>query len=170
MNQIDKAKEFAINAHRSTNHLYDGKPYEIHLELVVKYADRYKDLITTDYSQVISAAWLHDTIEDCRVTYNDIKQQFGVKIAELVFALTNEKGRTRKDRANGNYYAGIRAVPDAAFVKICDRLANISYSVSTGSSMARVYKKESLAFAFYMPARNYISMFAEIEQLLTINP
>ncbi|MBR1412444.1 MAG: hypothetical protein IJ577_04880, partial [Prevotella sp.] len=63
-----------------------------------------------------------------------------------VYALTNEKGRTRAERAGEKYYQGIRETPYAPFVKLCDRLANITYSCSgvDGSNlrMKEVYKSE----------------------------
>ena len=36
---------FAVEAHQSTNHLYDGKPYSVHLALVVSYAQKYIDKV-----------------------------------------------------------------------------------------------------------------------------
>ena len=40
-----------------------------------------------------------------------------------MYALTNEKGRTRAERAGVKYYEGIRAVPYAPMVKLADRMA-----------------------------------------------
>lgn len=142
-----KAMRWAIDKHYSVNHMYDGKPYEVHLWMVVDTAKMFIHYIPEDKREVVIAAcWLHDTIEDCRVTYNDVKQEFGEEIAELVYALTNEKGRTRKDRANSKYYEGIRDTPLAGFVKICDRIANVKYSIENGSSMADRYRKEADEF------------------------
>ena len=66
---------------------------------------------------------------------------------EIVYALTNDKGRTREERAGEKYYQGIRVTPYAPFVKLCDRLANVTYSCSVdngrnGSRMREVYKGE----------------------------
>lgn len=138
---------FAIEAHQNTNHLYDGKPYSVHLAMVAMYVQKYIDIVPeSQHDNMLKAAWLHDTIEDCRLTYNDIKAVAGEEVAEIVFALTNEKGRTRKERANGIYYAGIVNVPFARFVKLCDRLANVKYSKDTHSRMLEVYKKEHSEF------------------------
>ena len=49
--------------------------------------------------------------------------------AEIVYALTNEKGRTRAERAGVKYYEGIRAVPYAPMVKLADRMANVRFSL-----------------------------------------
>ena len=65
---------------------------------------------------------------------------------EIVYALTNDKGRTRAERAGERYYQGIRQTPYAPFVKLCDRLANITYSCSgvdgDNIRMKQVYKDE----------------------------
>lgn len=135
---------FAIEAHEKTNHLYDGHPYSLHLILVASYAYTYLDCIPeTVHEKVMNACWLHDTIEDCRLTYNDIKEVAGEFVADIVYAVTNEKGKNRKQRANEDYYYGIRETPFATFVKLCDRLANIKYSKDTKSKMFDVYKKEN---------------------------
>ena len=156
---IKKAKEYAINCHSSTNHLYDGKPYEIHLQSVVLYAMKFLYLIeeNNEKHNFIAAAWCHDVIEDCRQTYNDVLKATNKDVAELVYALTNEKGKNRKERANNAYYQGIRDVKYATLLKCCDRLANLEYSISTKSNMSEVYNKEH---------KNFISNVATSEQYL----
>lgn len=141
------AKLYATNLHNGVNHYYDKYPYEYHLQMVVNEIMRFKHLIDPkDLDDVIKAGWLHDTIEDCRVTYNDIKINFGIVVAELVFSLTNEKGKTRKERANYKYYKGIRRLKYATLIKLCDRIANIKHSLQTNSKMLKVYRNENIYF------------------------
>jgi (p)ppGpp synthase/HD superfamily hydrolase len=164
-----KACSWAIRKHSETNHLYDGRSYDAHLWQVVDIAKMFIHYIPEeDRDKVLAACWLHDTIEDCRVTYNDLKQEFGYHIAEIVYALTNEKGRTRKERANDKYYEGIRDVRYAAFVKICDRIANVKYSSENKGSMLSKYKDE--ASAFYKALGNnveYLPMWSYMESFFT---
>jgi (p)ppGpp synthase/HD superfamily hydrolase len=87
--------------------------------------------------------WGHDLIEDCRVSYNDVKNKLGQEAADIVYAVSNEKGKTRAERANDKYYEGIRNTPGAVFVKLCDRIANVQYSKMTKSRMFEMYKKEN---------------------------
>lgn len=142
-----KIISFAIEAHSSTNHLYDGKPYSVHLSMVAMFAKKYIDCIPSkSQNDVLLACWLHDTIEDCRLTYNDIKKVAGETVANIVYALTNEKGKNRKERANDVYYEGIRQTRYAVYVKLCDRLANVKYSLDNNSRMYGVYQKENDAF------------------------
>jgi len=161
---------YAIEAHHNTNHLYDGKPYAVHLAMVVGYAQKYIDKIPKQFQEnVISACWLHDTIEDTRNTYNDIKNISNTTVADIVYALTNEKGKNRKERANDKYYQGILAIPFANFVKLCDRLANVKYSVDTNSKMREVYQKENDYFVKSLFDKNkeeYEDMVLELDYLL----
>lgn len=161
------ARNFAVNCHQSTNHFYDGFPYEFHLNMVVENAKKFIHLIPEeDRETVIAGCWVHDTIEDTRVTYNDVKEVLGEEIAELTFALTNEKGRTRKERSNEKYYQGIRDTKHAAFIKICDRIANVEYSKSENSSMYEKYQTEFEQFEYWLYCDEYHEMFEYLYSVL----
>lgn len=162
-----KAQRWAIEKHQETNHKYDGRPYSFHLKMVVEIAKDFLDRIDgDDQDQVLAACWLHDTIEDCRVTYNDIKKEFGIYTADIVYALTNEKGKNRKERANDKYYEGIRSTRNATFVKICDRLANMEYSAHEGSSMFGKYVEEYPEFKARLLRDDYVPMFERMEYII----
>ena len=144
---ILKAKEYAVHKHRSVNQLYSGYlPYEFHLQMAVDVANRYINGIPDNKDALISAVWLHDTIEDTRTTYDDLVKEFGINIADIVYAVTNEKGRTRAERANDKYYRHIRHTEGAAFVKLCDRIANVQWGIISGGSMLEKYRKEQFNF------------------------
>jgi (p)ppGpp synthase/HD superfamily hydrolase len=161
---------YAIKCHSETNHLYDGKPYALHLAMVVDTALTHLDTIPdVVHGEVIAACWLHDVIEDCRQTYNDVKSIAGAMVADIVYAVSNEKGKTRKERANAKYYEGIKATSWATFVKLCDRIANVRYSKETGSKMFEMYRKENDEFlAFLNPSIHYLPLVKELNELLNI--
>lgn len=164
---LTKSKEFAEYHHNGTNHKYDGKPYTYHLSMVVEVAERFIHLIPVNKRDtVLAACWCHDTIEDCRVTYNDVKSELGEEVANIVYALTNEKGKTRKERANDKYYEGIRETEFAVFVKLCDRIANIQYSYSQRSRMSDMYKKETPDFIKSIYDEKYEQLFHYLENLV----
>jgi (p)ppGpp synthase/HD superfamily hydrolase len=172
---MDKS-QWCIEQHHNTNHYYDTYlPYEFHLRMVHHVGLKFKHLLddTKDYytgepwrgprqNQVtlqgacMLATWGHDLIEDCRVSYNDVKDHLGQEVADIVYAVTNEKGKNRKERANDKYYGGIRNTPGAVFVKLCDRIANVQYSKMTGSRMFEMYKKENLEFTKALGLRGEI--------------
>lgn len=161
-----KAYNYAVKCHNETNHTYDNKPYSYHLKMVYDIALENINMIPKDAEiDVLSACWLHDTIEDTRQTYNDIKSNFNERVANLVYALTNEKGKTRKERANDKYYEGIKKTQYATFIKACDRLANIKYSKENGSSMFEKYKKENSEFVSKLHCPEYNGLFMEMYNL-----
>lgn len=143
-----KAMKLAIKSHNDTNHTYDDVPYSVHLALAAHYAEHYIMLLPEEVREnVLSAVWLHDTIEDCRLTYNDLKNVVGEEVAQLVYAVTNEKGRTRAERANDVYYKGICETSYAVYVKLCDRLANVQYAnVFNNVRMREIYRSENEHF------------------------
>ena len=159
---LTKAREYAIECHASTNHLYGNKhPYSFHLQAVVDVALSFLNLIPEeDRDDVIAACWLHDVIEDCRQTYNDVKEKTNEQVANIVYAVTNEKGKSRSERANAKYYRGIRETKYATFVKIADRIANYEFSLGgyRGDSMARKYEKEFEQFQWEMGLIQYKPM------------
>ena len=165
---ISNAKEYAILKHFETNHKYDGNPYDVHLQMVYDFACKYIHLLPNNrvISEVLAACWVHDVIEDCRETYNDVKNVLGERVADIAYALTNEKGKTRKERANDKYYEGIRNTPFADYIKICDRMANVKYSKDKGSRMIEVYRKENEEFKKQLWSLPVQEMFDELAGLL----
>lgn len=166
---IKKSAEFAENAHVSTNHQYDEYiPYKFHLLLTVKVANEFFDKIysdTKDYENIISACYCHDTCEDCRCSFNEIKKATNEVVADLVYAVSNEKGKTRNERANDKYYKGIRETENATFIKLCDRIANVEYSKLTKSRMFKRYKEEYNHFKEMLYDEKYKIMFDYLEEL-----
>ena len=167
--------QWCVDRHAETNHKYDGYlPYEFHLRMVARVCDRFIHLVERDHGlrarkDVLRAAWGHDLIEDARVSYNDVRKVLGEPPAEIIYALTNDKGRTRSERAGDRYYEGIRSTPHATFVKLCDRIANVEYSSMTGSTMLSVYRSENGRFTAALgasPDSPYGEMFDHLAGLL----
>lgn len=157
---VEVLAQAAAHCHAAVNQTYGGYlPYEFHLRLTASYAQRYLPLLQLDAADretLLAAAYFHDALEDARLTYNDLtklltrlKDEHGLLLdvtaaAEAVYALTNDKGRTRAERAGKAYYAGIRQTRFAPFLKMCDRLANLRYSTlwTPRQRMAEVYRNE----------------------------
>lgn len=155
---LDEIRHAAWTLHESVGQTYDKNlPYGHHLSMVADAAIQYGYEVVNneaDIIPVVFAAYFHDSIEDARLTYNDLVTIAGrfmtneqcITAAEIVYALTNDKGRTRKERAGEHYYAGIRETPYAPFVKLCDRLANMTYCFNgtndANNHMQKVYASE----------------------------
>ena len=156
--KIEQMRKVAHELHQSVNQTYgDNLPYGYHLDMVVEGISEYGHLVCAKEDDVLPlffSGYFHDSIEDARLTYNDVMHQArnvlteeqALMATEIVYALTNDKGRTRAERAGEKYYKGIRETPYAPFVKLCDRLANVAYSCSEEGGgnprMKEVYKGE----------------------------
>lgn len=156
--EIGQIKAAAHELHANVNQHYDKvRPYSYHLDMVADAVLRFGHLVCVEEDDVLPlffGAYFHDSIEDARQTYNDVldiaRQYMNEKQAEMateiVYALTNEKGRNRAERANERYYQGIRKTPYAPFVKMADRLANITYSFTHShpgnEHMKKVYAED----------------------------
>ena len=146
-NIVKMAMEYAFRCHGETNHLYDGKPYTVHLDDVFYVGLKFIYLVDGGSQQdVLAALWCHDVIEDTRQTYNEVLIETNKRVADLVYAVTNEKGKSRAERASDKYYAGIVGCEYGVFVKLCDRIANVEYSKRNGGGMFEKYKKENRNF------------------------
>ncbi len=76
---LDKAIVFAVKAHANSERRGKGFPYIVHpMEAVEIVAT-----ITPD-QELLAAAALHDTVEDTDVTVEEIRAEFGERIAHIV--------------------------------------------------------------------------------------
>ena len=133
----DRARSFAVIAHG--DQIYgENLLYERHLAAVVKVIRDW-----TDDAELISAAWLHDTLEDTPTRIDDLADHFSERVASLVWAVTAE-GDVRAEKMDA-IYRKIAACPDAALVKLADRVANVE-AAPAGSNHSRRYIGEREAF------------------------
>jgi GTP pyrophosphokinase len=79
---VERAYDFACKAHEGQKRK-SGEPYMIHcLAVAQMLAELRMD------AQTISAALLHDVVEDTPITLDDIEQKFGIDVARLVDGVT----------------------------------------------------------------------------------
>lgn len=123
---LDRAIIFAVKAHHDTERRGKGFPYIVHpMEAVEIVAT-----ITPD-QELLAAAALHDTIEDTDVTVEDIRREFGDRVAELVHAESDRftEGVSEEDSWHDRKQAAIdrlaAASHDAKIVAMGDKLSNM---------------------------------------------
>ena len=82
---VEKSLEYAINAHEGQQR-YSGEPFVVHpIATAVRLADMRLDTTT------IQAALLHDVIEDCGITFDELESEFSTEVAKLVDGVTKLK-------------------------------------------------------------------------------
>lgn len=156
MDPLRWAKFFASVKHSSQK--YGSLPYTHHLSAVEQVLRRF----TVTDENLLTAAWLHDVLEDTDTKAKEITELFGPAVATLVIAVTNEPGENRKVRA-ALTYPKIRAVVGATCLKLADRIAN----VENGGSQVNMYKKEYEDFkrALYTTGE-YEDMWKHLDSLM----
>lgn len=123
---LDRAIIFAVKAHHNTERRGKGFPYIVHpMEAVEIVAS-----ITPD-QELLAAAALHDTIEDTDVTVEQLRAEFGDRIADLVHAESDQftEGVSEEDSWHDRKQAAIdrlaAASHDAKIVAMGDKLSNM---------------------------------------------
>lgn len=143
------AWEFAKELHKDQVRKFINKPYfDAHVQKVNGTAKQY----TTD-EDLLCAALLHDTIEDCFKDkwegYSIIKEKFGKRVADLVLELTSDEGemKHRYDGSKRDYliYKMTHMSDDALIIKLCDRLQNISDAFTASEKFRNNYFNETSA-------------------------
>ena len=76
---LDRALKFAVDAHKGIERRGKGFPYVIHPMEVVSIV-----ATLTNDQEILAAAALHDVVEDTDYTIEDIRREFGDRVARIV--------------------------------------------------------------------------------------
>lgn len=138
INWIYERHDIGVNQQYS-----DDLPYSFHLKMVVAVGKRYLYLLPKEtWSDVILALAGHDLIEDARLTYNDVVSFFNKRVGDIIYSCTELRGHTRGERHGLEFIELLKKEKLGKFVKLCDIIANSTYSRVMGSSMFKKYQKE----------------------------
>ena len=159
---LKKAREFAVQAHGDQK--YGERPYSYHLDAVVE--------LLAAYGETAQAVgYLHDVVEDTDVSVEDIESEFGTLVARCVGLLSDEPGKTRKER-KAKTYAKLALVSGseelALTVKAADRLANVRATLADKKrGLWEVYRSEHPTFrAAAFRAGQCEPLWLELDELL----
>ena len=163
-------REIAHKIYLNYNCEYDNLDYMYHIDMVVSQIEKHKNVFkyTNDYDITLIAGLFHDCIEDAKQSYSDISKICNNDIADVVLAVTdvNEANRLlRHLNTMGKTVKDHRAI----ILKLCDILANATYSKEHGSSMYEKYVEEYLyRRPIFMKTLNWYSdklNFHELDKL-----
>lgn len=157
---LEEALLVSEMAHR--NQKYDEIfPYMKHINDVIGVLKRFG---FNSNKMLISAA-LHDIIEDTSLSYNKVKKHFGLEVAEMVYCVTDELGRDRKEKKEKTL-PKTASNPDAIILKLGDRIANIEHG-----GKIDMYAKEHSEFKgalFLNTPADGKAMWEHLETLLNV--
>ena len=163
---IRKAFNMAMDAHKGMRRK-SGEPYILHPIAVAQIAVEEIGLGTTS----IIASLLHDVVEDTEIEIEDIRREFGPKVAKIIDGLTKISGvfdKTMSQQAE-NFRKMLLTLSDdlrVILIKLADRLHNMR----TLDSMARdkQLKIASETIYLYSPLAHRLGLYAiktELEDL-----
>lgn len=135
-----RAKNFATLAHEGQTRKYTGEPYINHPAAVVELVRS-----VPHTSEMLAAAWLHDTVEDCGSDLREIQFLFGNEVAQLVEMLTDvsqpEDGNRAQRKAIDRAHTA-QCSSSAATIKLADLIDNTHSIMERDPEFAKVYLKE----------------------------
>ena len=118
---LDRAIQFAVQAHSGTQRRGKGFPYIVHPMEAMAIA-----ATMSDDQEVLAAAALHDVVEDTDVTLDELRSRFGERVASLVDTESDRRDegldwRSRKEESLKRLREASR---DAKIVALGDKLSN----------------------------------------------
>ncbi len=141
-----RARDFAELKHggqvRRGGEYYINHPFRV-AETV------YENCDDVDKELLITVSLLHDVLENCDVTFEDLVDEFEERVASLVLELTTNKddyGNESKVGYLSEKLSDVSRVSDLALiVKLADRLDNVLDLAERDVDWARGRKNETLA-------------------------
>lgn len=120
---VMRAFEFAKEKHRSQVRKGSGLPYIVHPEMVMELC---KKFVPDCDDIMLAASLLHDTLEDTKTTYEEIKNNFGQEVADIVQELTSDEEELNKLGKAQYLTDKMNKISDKAkTIKLLDRLHNL---------------------------------------------
>lgn len=124
LSKILAAATFAAEKHKHQKRKgSDGQPYINH---PLEVADLLVEVGGVDDTDVIAAGLLHDTVEDCGVTYPEIEERFGKTVADYVRELTDDKSLPKDERKRLQIEHAPHLTHGAKQIKLADKISNVN--------------------------------------------
>jgi GTP diphosphokinase / guanosine-3',5'-bis(diphosphate) 3'-diphosphatase len=120
---ILKAVNFAADKHRGQGRKdANNTPYINHPIALANLLTNYASISDVN---VIAAAILHDTVEDTDATVDDIEEQFGTTIRNIVIEVTDDKSLPSTERKRLQIEHAAVISHEAKLVKLADKISNL---------------------------------------------
>ena len=118
-----KALAFAAHKHRDQRRKdAEASPYINH---PIALADVLVNEGGVADTEVLSAALLHDTVEDTDTTPDELERVFGPRIARIVAEVTDDKNLPKAERKRLQVEHAATISAEAKLVKLADKICNL---------------------------------------------
>ncbi|WP_245844196.1 HD domain-containing protein [Oceanobacillus rekensis] len=116
----EKAKEYASKAHKGQTRKNSNMPYITH---PIRVAEKLESEGFSD--ELVCAGYLHDVVEDTPVEIEDIQKEFGLEVARIVAAHTEDKSKSWLERKQHTIDIIKVARKEIKYLIIADKLDNL---------------------------------------------
>ena len=140
---LERAIEFATQAHKGQYRKYTGEPYITHPLAVMEIVRG----VPGHTQEMLVAAVLHDVVEDTDVSLMEIQEEFGNVVSDLVLHLTDiskpeDGNRLKRKRKDAEWYA--QGSAEAQTIKVADFIDNTRDIAQNDPRFWEIYKMEKL--------------------------
>lgn len=174
---VGRALERCVKAHKGQ--FRDGEaavPYACHpveVMLTLRHFAGVKDEV------VLTAALLHDTVEDTDLSLDDVRKEFGDAVAELVGEVTRDEPDQPEGMSKDEFWrmrTGLlleeiaEMSHEARLIKLSDRLSNIKESEKTrsGDKLER-YRRQTVWILQAIDRETHPGLWDSIAQVLNMS-
>ena len=140
---LERAIQFATQAHKGQFRKYTGEPYITHPLAVMEIVKG----VPGHTPEMLVAAVLHDVVEDTDVSLMEIQEEFGDLVSDLVLHLTDistpeDGNRLKRKRKDAEWYA--QGSAQAQTIKVADFIDNTRDIAQNDPRFWETYKMEKL--------------------------
>lgn len=173
--ELNKVRELAMGYHGKQQ--YANKPYIIHLDLVQRMAEEHKALLLNDndqkynlpldfWKQINQLCYVHDALEDTELTEYQLSQDTSSEVAGKAKKLSLNYSKHIDD-----YFQRISTDMVTTYVKLCDRLANIIFSLEnpgpkSDKVLAKYRSEQPILYSNLIRYTSLLPMVDKIDHLL----
>lgn len=170
---LEKAYNFALEKHKEQKRKYTNEPYIVHPVNVSKIIEEafsstpelyiYSDKLNMRFV-VEACALLHDTVEDTDTTFNEIEENFGIHIRNILYYITNvskPSDGNRKTRKEIDMYHNLEGPLESIMVKLADIIDNCNNIMKRDPSFGKKYLKEKQQFLLILSSKGKYNNFKE---------
>jgi (p)ppGpp synthase/HD superfamily hydrolase len=118
-----KAAEFAAYKHQGQRR--KGRTKRPYIGHCVEVARMIADVAKSDDPTILSAAILHDVLEDTDTTRDELSREFSERIADFVSQVTDDKSLPKAERKKLQVEHAPHLSPGAKLIKLADKISNV---------------------------------------------
>lgn len=164
---VARAEQYARQHHKGQRRKGEAaEPYITHVHEVA--------LLVSNFGGddiAVAGAWLHDVVEDCTPTLDDVIKEFGDEVAALVAEVTDDKALEKADRKARQVETAVKKSDRACLIKWADKTSNLRAIALSPPPWPATRKREYIAWASTvtnaLPFRpdNAVALFEEAKGL-----